>query len=435
MKTNTRFLILLFALACYAPHAMTQGKQPSIEEIISSADFWKLSPDAFMERYESLGFRWTSDSKESARISGGGEKLAVKNAEVGETIVTFAKGAPKQIQLSIFNRGDDGYLLESDFNKELQKWNTILSAVSGSTPQKKARNNKSAVKTKGVTWNTEDLAYLLEYSSQKGRGNNFRGEFIRLRMAPLVKKSFMEEQLSGPAKRMKKKDLPANVVRENGDVYIKGIPMVDQGQKGYCVVAATARMFGYYGIQVDQHEIAQIANSSASGGTNTSAMIDSLKSIGGRFKMRIKTHDEMSYQDMVDLSEDYNRIAKRANAREVATGSNVNNWYNFDYFDPEILKTTRLKSSSSLKKFDAEVRRSIDAGIPLLWTITVGIYKEPVRISQSRGGHMRMIIGYNTAKKEIIFSDTWGAGHEKKHWGIEEAFCSTKGLYSIQPTM
>jgi len=249
----------------------------------------------------------------------------------------------------------------------------------------------------------------------------------------LVKKSFMEEKLAGPAKRIKKSDLPANVVRENGDVYIKGIPMVDQGAKGYCVVAATARMFGYYGIQVDQSELAQIANSSASKGTSTGAMMDALKGISGRFKMRIKTHDTMDHDDVISLSEDYNRVAKRANAKLVPTGGN--NWGNFDRFDPEILKTTRLKSKSGIKKFDAEVKRSIDAGIPLLWTVTVGIYKEPVRISQGRGGHMRMIIGYNTEKNEIIFSDTWGAGHEKKHWGIEEAFCSTHGLYSIQPTM
>ncbi|MEM7010857.1 MAG: hypothetical protein AAF585_05165, partial [Verrucomicrobiota bacterium] len=66
-------------------------------------------------------------------------------------------------------------------------------------------------------------------------------------------------------------------------------------------------------------------------------------------------------------------------------------------------------------------------------TMTVGIYPEPKRISQSRGGHMRMIIGYNWDKNEVIFSDSWGAGHEMKRWGVEEAFCSTKGLYSVQP--
>ncbi|MFR4224380.1 MAG: hypothetical protein ACLT38_12745 [Akkermansia sp.] len=38
---------------------------------------------------------------------------------------------------------------------------------------------------------------------------------------------------------------------------IQDIPMVDQGQKGYCVVATAARIFAYYGMDyVDQHELA-----------------------------------------------------------------------------------------------------------------------------------------------------------------------------------
>lgn len=55
-------------------------------------------------------------------------------------------------------------------------------------------------------------------------------------------------------------ELPQNIKKlENGDVYIQNIPMVDQGQKGYCVVATTQRLFEYYGIQADQHQIAQVA--------------------------------------------------------------------------------------------------------------------------------------------------------------------------------
>ena len=54
--------------------------------------------------------------------------------------------------------------------------------------------------------------------------------------------------------------------------------MVDQGQKGYCVVATAARIFAYYGMDyVDQHELASLANTSADGGTNTAAMAENLK--------------------------------------------------------------------------------------------------------------------------------------------------------------
>lgn len=57
--------------------------------------------------------------------------------------------------------------------------------------------------------------------------------------------------------------------------------MVDQGQKGYCVVATAARIFAYYGMDyVDQHELASLANTSADGGTNTAAMAENLKKSG-----------------------------------------------------------------------------------------------------------------------------------------------------------
>ena len=49
------------------------------------------------------------------------------------------------------------------------------------------------------------------------------------------------------------------------------------------------------------------------------------------------------------------------------------------------------------------------------------------------GGHLRMIIGYNTQKDEIIYSDTWGRGHEKKSMSTENAFTITNSLFSLEP--
>jgi len=199
------------------------------------------------------------------------------------------------------------------------------------------------------------------------------------------------------------------------------------------VVASTARVFGYYGMQVDQHEIAQIANADADKGTSTEAMIEALKDIAGRFKVRVKVHDDMDYSAMQALTSDYNRVAKRLGKLELPSSDNYNQWYNFDSFDPAVFKETSLKTASGLKKFKAEVERTITEGVPLLWTVTVGIYPEERINPQSRGGHMRMIIGYNWDKDQLIYTDSWGAGHELKRWGVEEAFCSTKGIYSIQP--
>ena len=53
--------------------------------------------------------------------------------------------------------------------------------------------------------------------------------------------------------------------------------------------------------------------------------------------------------------------------------------------------------------------------------------------AQIRGGHMRMIVGYNEFKKQVLFSDTWGAGHEKKQMALHWAYQVTDGLYTLTP--
>ena len=66
------------------------------------------------------------------------------------------------------------------------------------------------------------------------------------------------------------------------------------------------------------------------------------------------------------------------------------------------------------------------------WGGTLGIYPEP-EIPQSNGGHMRLIIGYNDKKKEILYTDTWGAGHELKRMPAEWAWTITHCLMYMKP--
>jgi hypothetical protein len=47
--------------------------------------------------------------------------------------------------------------------------------------------------------------------------------------------------------------------------------------------------------------------------------------------------------------------------------------------------------------------------------------------------HICLIIGYNEAKNEIIFSDSWGAGHEQKRMAAPDACAATMGLYLLKP--
>ncbi len=399
----------------------------ALDDALTSSQFWKQTREEFQQVTPNMGFRWTSNTKQSARSDGQAIALSFLDRPVGETIIGFNDETPSTYQISIFARGDNGNISKERFESTLEDWKSALTQFTKQSPRE--IKSRGVINIEGYSWYKENIHYKLEYSFQKAvrsRDIPFTGEFIRLRAS--------SPNTAVAKKQLTKKDLPKFVKKEsNGDVYIQGVPMVDQGAKGYCVVASTARVFGYYGMQVDQNELAEMAGSSAENGTNTDEMIENLKRTAQRFKLRVKTHSELSYDDIEDLSKDYNRFAKKAKKQTVSESRSSNLWDNLDQFDPDVLKSTRLRNKANFERFKKEVRTSVNTGIPLLWTLTLGIYDEPLRISQTRGGHMRMIIGYNSKTDEIIFSDSWGAGHEAKRWGAEEAYCATTGLYSMAP--
>ena len=73
-----------------------------------------------------------------------------------------------------------------------------------------------------------------------------------------------------------------------------------------------------------------------------------------------------------------------------------------------------------------------DKGTPLLWTVHLGIIEDK-NLPQSSGGHMRLIIGYNAKTNDILFTDSWGAGHELKRMSAVDAWTITTGLMKIEP--
>ena len=75
----------------------------------------------------------------------------------------------------------------------------------------------------------------------------------------------------------------------------------------------------------------------------------------------------------------------------------------------------------------------VDEGIPLLWSLQVGIIKER-GIPQAGGGHMRLIIGYNEESDQLIYTDSWGAGHEFKKMSFPDAFTASMNLITIKPS-
>jgi hypothetical protein len=218
-------------------------------------------------------------------------------------------------------------------------------------------------------------------------------------------------------------------------VFIKNIPMVDQGPKGYCAVATAERVFRYYGMPVDQHEMAQVANTSDGGGTNPDAMLKALTALQGRLQVRVRAISKWDFAEFNRMIADYNREAKRNKKPEISlSGMRVIHIADiYAAMDPASLKESKtVKKKGDFERFKRDVVEKVDKGIPLLWGVELGLFPEE-EIPQARGGHMRLIIGYNTKTGEVIYSDSWGARHAMKRMPADNAFSMTTGLYYMEP--
>ena len=407
-----------------------------LDPVFSAENLWAMKQIDFMTAASRLGYEWTSSARDSARVAR--PDLTFLGQPAVESVARFEGEALKEITVTFYARGDSGDWSEEKFDALVR---TAAEAITKLTAVKftaRGKDPTSAVKADGLVWQTAKARYLLEYSKTKEvktRGIPFRAEFVRLEVsAPEKKASLLAAASAGQHAKFSG---PAHVKKDaaTGDVWLGDVPMVDQGQKGYCVVASTERVMRYYGNAVDANELAQVANTSSAGGTSTDAMMEALKKLGSRLKVRVREveHGD-SVKDILKLIADYNRAAKHAGVAEIPDpGHSIDVGEVYRAMKGDVLKEVRTKNKSSLSRFQREVQSHIDAGVPLLWTVMLGLAKEPGIAPQTFGGHMRLIIGYNTAKEEILYSDSWGAGHELKRLPAADAWTMTTGAMSIEP--
>ncbi len=372
------------------------------------------------------------------RATGG---VTIGKVSIGDLLMTWNEEKHVSLlQTTIYNKGDDGAVGRAEFDASLEKAKEALSELAGGQKPKPRKVSKrdSGVQVSAWEWEGENYAILLESATSSGGGSKTAGrksgkgsrssgkgefvaEFIRLTIGPdleSLEKGGASDAVGRSALRGQKK------VEEDGTVWIEGVPMVDQGQKGYCVPATVSRVFAYYGMDgVDQHALAALCKSSGDGGTSMSEMEEALRSISSAFHMRVNVLDKGGLTAIV---EEYNKAAKKKRQPELSGAGGLN-------FDPDILLAARAGKDAQVRKWLAPIKKNIDAGIPVLWSVQLGLYPEP-GLPQSSGGHMRLIIGYNAEKSTIVFSDTWGAAHARKEMPAKQACAMTMHRYVLRPT-
>jgi hypothetical protein len=413
-----------------------------LDALLAGEGAWQMTAAQFEQQFGPARFDWLSDKKDQARFFGPGLSLWEGSIKLNESIIEFSpEGNPAKLTFSIYNRGDAETLINTrdQFEARVKELSDAISKRLAVSPTERGKDKTSAVAAEGLVWMKAPSAYLLEYSYQremKSRDIPFRAEFIRLRVAN-VGAGGRSPATTASVAPVGRGSLVSNVKREeSGDVVIANVPMVDQGPKGYCAVATAERVFKYYGIPVDQHEMAQIADTSDGGGTSPDKMLAALNKLEGRMGVSVRVIEDWEFKKFMDKVDDYNKEAKKAKKPEVDASPRGGTIYINDIIgamDGEVLKVARTeRDRSGFGKFQRTVASLIDQGIPIMWSVSLGLLPEK-EIPQANGGHMRLIIGYNAKTSEVLYSDSWGAEHALKRMPIANAYTMTNGTYYMQP--
>jgi hypothetical protein len=217
------------------------------------------------------------------------------------------------------------------------------------------------------------------------------GKYTALRIMPTAR-----ADRAGRAGKIKESDLKKRLAscverRGNGDVFIRNIPMVDQGPKGYCAPATWERYLRYMDIPADMYLLALAAHTGIGGGTYSDKMAEATKSLVS------------------------------SNGRE-------------------------LKSIGPVLKLET-IAKQIDQGLPVMWHLVSSpefrkaIYENsarrkgetPKRKKFGKGsiGHVCLVVGYNKKSGEIAVSDSWGPRFAERWVKIADAQKATRGNMAV----
>jgi hypothetical protein len=412
-------------------------KAETLDSLLMGAEFWSSPAEAFVATHETLGFEWLSSARNVAQTKReGGTLLGIA---APETLVRFDGVKPIEVVVSFYKYSENQELLKEDFEALIRKAVEALSAATQVRFVPRSKEASVAAKAEGISWQTAAATYLLEYSftrEVKATGVPFRVQFVRLQITPVEeKKSLVEEKMAGVRRQLVFRGMD-KVVRDKttGDVMLRDVPMIDQGDNGYSVVVSVERVLGFYGVKVNAEEMAQLAKASASRGTSVAAMKTSMERVGAKVGIRATPLIDLDAPAVTGLIADYNKAAEAAKLAMLPPESASMDLEDLlPTMNTALLREVRTKNKANMTAFERAVKSSIDKGTPLLWSMILGKAPEGGLSVGIMNGHMRLIVGYNEQSGQIIYSDAWGTGHEDKRMTFVNALTATTSLQKIDP--
>ncbi len=222
---------------------------------------------------------------------------------------------------------------------------------------------------------------------------------LKIMTTTLADSKGRSERLSDAALRQLTVDNLIN--RENGDVLIGNIPMVNQGPKGYCVPATFERYLRYMQIPADMYILAMAGQTQVGGGTSLSSII---KSIDGYIASQNRSMKKLEEPIKVRTVQKY--IDKGLPIIWVMFSSSKYN----TYANERTVNRSQVTDWESWKSKTKTESRKIDLA------------------RDFTAAHACMITGYNRQTGEIAVSDSWGPKYQERWVSADQAEQVSQGL-------
>lgn len=227
-----------------------------------------------------------------------------------------------------------------------------------------------------------------------------------------------------------------------GTVEIIGIPMVVQ-QENACALACAERLFRFHAATTtnttnaaakvfDPAAFAKDAGTHLERGTMPADMVSALRKHAPPLGLQVRLHHLDGAKELLGHITDYNRIASRTPGEAMFLEETPQSQF-YRQAERPILKQLRLARVKEKAAFEKAVISSVDAGTPLIWVVMLNVAIEhPAPPIKETTGHVRLITGYNKAKRLIIYSDTWGRRKDaRKALPVDTAWIISTGLVGL----
>ncbi len=317
---------------------------------------------------------------------------------------------PTELNLVFVNQGDFfGQIPDQDrqkilyekepaFKKEMRRQeNELRDALTKElgTPRQ-SFFGVGALREKVYRWDAGDVSLLLCVQPDK---------YIALRVWPVAMANAQGRPLTRTTDTELKQLLKDNITkRENGDVIIEQIPMINQGPKGYCVPATYERILRYLGLSVDMYTLANCGGTVRGGGTY---LEDINRAVG-------------------DL---LSRSGRDTEKRLPVNFTEIQRWV-----DRGVPVIWNMMVTADIENESHQFTQQRQSMNPEEWAAKMKKYRLPVGFQPNRGGaHVRMIIGYNKNTGEICYSDSWGPEYAElwMPWEAAKALSPGSGAFQV----